>query len=345
MDKYLVLKGCAGLGNRLITLMKALQYAKLSGRKIYVDWADGMFGAVGTNVFEEYFFLRDAKHSSFEEVLDVFREGGTTFPSDWKESDFHKPIYPESSAPSSFMVYTPKIALNTRYKVLFSILPLHKISYILGLQSFQRPERMQGMTWWKMIRTMWRDDNMPLGSSLWPWLDAKIVFFADFRPLVAMSNFSKHIELKPFMQRVVEQKVREMQLDTAVGVHIRYTDKKPVIAIQSLIDKIDHLVRAKHRIFLCTDNKDIEEDFRCRYGSSLLTNEKEMPNVSGEGIHIWASFQDNPELKKRMFEDSLIDMWLLSKCKFLYWQGNSSFSYISSLLVKDRKSCADWTKL
>ena len=51
MDKYLVLKGCAGIGNRFITLMKAIQYAKLSRRIIYVDWGDGMFDNVGNNIF------------------------------------------------------------------------------------------------------------------------------------------------------------------------------------------------------------------------------------------------------------------------------------------------------
>jgi len=47
MEKYLVLKGCAGLGNRLITLLKAIQYCKKTGRRLYVDWADGMFAGGG----------------------------------------------------------------------------------------------------------------------------------------------------------------------------------------------------------------------------------------------------------------------------------------------------------
>lgn len=56
--KYLVLKGCAGLGNRFITLMKAINYAKVSGRTLYVDWSDGMFGALGKNAFSEYFDIK-----------------------------------------------------------------------------------------------------------------------------------------------------------------------------------------------------------------------------------------------------------------------------------------------
>lgn len=55
--KYLVLKGCAGLGNRLITLMGAIRYCERTQRILYVDWADGMFDQEGQNAFTQYFEL------------------------------------------------------------------------------------------------------------------------------------------------------------------------------------------------------------------------------------------------------------------------------------------------
>jgi hypothetical protein len=54
------------------------------------------------------------------------------------------------------------------------------------------------------------------------------------------------------------------------------------------------------------------------------------------------------EEKERFFEDSIADMWLLSMTGMLYWQGNSSFSYISKILKNDSANSAttvDWLKL
>lgn len=345
MAKYLILKGCAGVGNRFITLMKALQYARLSQRKIYIDWADGMFGAVGNNVFTEYFKLTGVNIATLDEIMTAYKNGASTYPRNLIEKDFYSPIYPESSDESSFMIYTPQIANNTLYKVGLSLIPLHKMVYLLGLQSFQRPKKMQGMSWWKSVRTMFDGDNIPLGSNLWPWLQEDIVFFADFRPYVSMKNFTKTVSLTPEFQNFIDMKTDKLYLKDAVGVHIRYTDKKPSGSLDKLIQKLDEHVKDGFNIFLCTDNKDIEEDFKVHFGKHVIITDKYIPKTENGGIHIWASKQQDSELKKKMFEDSLADMWLLSRCQILYWQGNSSFSYISKLLKGNKKLCIDWTKI
>lgn len=41
--KYIVLKACAGLGNRLVTLSNAIDYSLKNNRTLYVDWSDGLF--------------------------------------------------------------------------------------------------------------------------------------------------------------------------------------------------------------------------------------------------------------------------------------------------------------
>lgn len=343
--KYLVLKGCAGLGNRFITLMKAIQYAKLSHRKIYVDWCDGMFGPSGCNVFEEYFEFSYKNIASLSEIIDHFRNGATTYPSCIEEEDFNRPIYPQSNISSRFMVYTPKIANQTLYKVGLSIIPLHKLVYLLGLQSFQRIEKRKNLSWWNVVRTCCDGKNFPLGSNLWPWLKEDIVFFADFRPLISMRKFTKYIRLKEEYQNVIDLKSTEMKLDSAIGVHVRYTDKKPGKRLDNLVHALSERISTnKIKIFLCTDNLDIQEEFYKKFGDLVFTTEKYIPKCK-EGIHIWASQQADGYLKKRMFEESLTDMWLLSKCKWLYWQGNSSFSYISSILKNDKGNCFDWMKI
>ena len=341
-DKYLILKGCAGLGNRFITLMKALQYSKLSDRKICVDWSDGMFAAPGVNAFDEYFDLKYDKKATLEQIKYAFTNGRSTYPKNIVAEDFDRPIYPESNIESSFKVFTPKLASNTIYKVGLSIIPLHKIVYLLGLQSFQRPYKMEDMNWWKVVKTMNDGNNLPLGSNLWPWLKADIVFFADFRPWCPMKRFGETVTLKEKYQNIIDSKAKEMNLANAIGVHVRYTDKKPKQQLNVLLKRLGKDLDNGTKIFLCTDNKDIEIDFKEEFGNKVIMTEKYIPEVKGEGIHIWASFQNDDNLKRQMFEDSLIDMWLLSKCKFLYWQGNSSFSMISKLLLNDKQRCMDW---
>lgn len=344
-DRYLLLKGCAGLGNRFITLMKALQYSRLSGRKIYVDWSDGMFDAAGNNIFYEFFELNYENKVTIEQIKEVYNNGGTTYPRYIYLEDFEKPIYPESNVESSFKVYSPAISKKTIYKVVLSLIPLHKIVYLLGLQSFQRPDKFKDLTWWKVVKTINDGNNLPLGSNLWPWLKADIVFFADFRPFCSMKKFSSTIKLKEEYETIINNMASFLKLHNAIGVHIRYTDKKPKKQLDNLIGKLQKEVDNESKIFLCTDNKDIEEDFVRIFGDKIIKTDKYIPKVKGEGIHIWASLQNDNSLKRQMFEDSLIDMWLLSKCKFLYWQGNSSFSLISKLLIDDNKKCKDWLRL
>ena len=49
--KYLLVKGTAGLGNRLLFLLSALLYARLTERLLVVDWCDQTYSDDGTNAF------------------------------------------------------------------------------------------------------------------------------------------------------------------------------------------------------------------------------------------------------------------------------------------------------
>ena len=346
--KYLVLKGCAGLGNRFITLMKAINYAKLSGRTLYVDWSDGMFEALGKNAFSEYFDLKGIKCCNLEDVISAYETGATCYPSKMRKDDLTNPICEERDVKGQFVVYLPKIARKTIYKVALSVVPLHKLVYILGLQSFQRIEVKEKLSWKYVVKHMFDGDNLPLGSNIWPWLHARIVLFADFRPLVSMKNFFNYVSLKKNMYDKIASKASELGVQNAVGVHVRYTDKKPKGQLDVLHHQLKSMIEADSclKIFLCSDNPDVVEDFKRIYPGKVLFYEKFIPKVEDGGIHIWAAQHATDEVKQRMFEDSITEMWMLSMTKTLFWQGNSSFSYISKLLRdKENKKNIDWLKL
>ncbi len=54
-DKYLLVKGKAGLGSRIESLLTFILYAKLSGRRLYVDWSDPTYSNDVSNAFHSFF--------------------------------------------------------------------------------------------------------------------------------------------------------------------------------------------------------------------------------------------------------------------------------------------------
>lgn len=55
MKRFCLVKGIAGVGNRLMTLTAAVQYAEKTGRQVLVDWNDGYYAPKGTNAFPLFF--------------------------------------------------------------------------------------------------------------------------------------------------------------------------------------------------------------------------------------------------------------------------------------------------
>src|SRR5579871_704736 len=49
--RVLLVKGSAGLGNRILSLLSALLFARLTGRRLAVDWSDPLYARDGENSF------------------------------------------------------------------------------------------------------------------------------------------------------------------------------------------------------------------------------------------------------------------------------------------------------
>ena len=55
MDQYVLVKGKAGLGNRMMSAMTGILYAMLSSRRVVIDWSDFAYSNAGENVFPRLF--------------------------------------------------------------------------------------------------------------------------------------------------------------------------------------------------------------------------------------------------------------------------------------------------
>ena len=94
------------------------------------------------------------------------------------------------------------------------------------------------------------------------------------------------------------------------------------------------------RIFIATDNVSIEEQF-LKEDMNVIRFLKFMPKVSdGIGIHHWSKQNNRHELAERVLSESIMDIWILSRCKYLLYMGNSSFSRIAVTL--HNSTCINW---
>lgn len=343
MEKFLILKGCAGLGNRLITLFKAMNYANKSNRSLYVDWSDGMFAEKGSNVFYKYFMLDGVKYTQdISGIKSCISQGASTYPQTLELGMLDNSIYDDWHVTGGWIAKYPI------YRIIMSFLFKGKISSILGLQSWQmNTDKSNG--YFHRIRNVFNNTNFLLGGQLTIDKESTVVLFVDFRPFVKTKYIFDNIKLKEkyinsFLQFADKYNLRNI----GIGVHIRATDKKPSSKIEKLQKKIDMLLKQDDNriIFLSTDNNQLKQKWETKYNGRMITYPKYLPeDLNGRGIHHWALEQNIPNIKERMFEESLADMWILSMCKHLFWQGNSSFSLMSSILKNDKENVQNWLKL
>jgi hypothetical protein len=54
-ERVLLVKGRNGLGNRILSALTGILYARLSGRRLVIDWRDPCYGEGGQNAFHRFF--------------------------------------------------------------------------------------------------------------------------------------------------------------------------------------------------------------------------------------------------------------------------------------------------
>ena len=117
-------------------------------------------------------------------------------------------------------------------------------------------------------------------------------FFDFFKPSEAINS-----KMNKFIQ--------DTGFDSPIGMHIRRTDHITIIKESPsylFTDKIEELLSENPhaKIFLACDDNDLKQSIVNKYGDNILTREIN-PRFSDNGI-----------------EDSVIDLFLLSKCRTIY---------------------------
>ncbi len=296
VDKILLQKGKAGMGNRFLSLLDSILYTKLTNRKIIVDWNDETYSSDGSNVFPKFFDLHDVDQAS--EIPST----QSVYPIFWKD----------------------KLDENVN-EVMLSSESLDDLKY-------NNPKVWSKYTT-NISRIDYSEDVLVRWSFITEIYKLRKHFVGEFAYLQSLSNetilkkiIKEHLSLQPDIQAIIKKTIDNSFEDKVIGVHVRYTDRKSSINTHlRFIDKI-YKKHPKILIFLATDNKEVEDFFRARY-TNILVADKWYP-ASGASLH------QNPECPDR-FEngvEALVDIYLLSKCNYLIYDKTSTFGIVARLI-------------
>lgn len=330
-DKYLIVKGCAGLGNRLFTLCAAIEYAYITKRKLVVDWSDGQFAADGINSFFEVF-----KINNFP-LLEKNKINYENF----KDKSYYPPNWKSRERSNIYEIFDAKRAFDLFY-VPPKIIPKGRLRKVFGYWSDKNTKTNKNNNI-AAIYSIFRNDTYELSGNYSFKRNEDFIFYMDYIPKINKKYLINHIDLLDDIKNQIFMFSKKYMLNfNGIGVHIRATDKRPNKDLSSLIDLLSKYVDQNKIIFLSTDNKKIENIIKEKF-NKVISTKKYIPEISNGGIHMWAKRNNNDYYKIKMFKESVIDMWLLSECKILLYQGNSTFSLVSKFLKND-ENCYDWLK-
>ncbi|MBX3165258.1 MAG: hypothetical protein KF900_12350 [Bacteroidetes bacterium] len=315
-EKYLILKGCAGLGNRLVTIFAAIQYAQKNNRQLVIDWTDGQFDKKGINAFDKCF---DCNYplTNISKIKN------------WNELTHSSELFKQNKNEGVYDLY------EANQSAFFSKIP-RRLFFFEALKKLQHR--------WQPIINGNYFNSLNYGSDLSNNKTYDVLYYVDFLPHTNYDELPKYINIKSFLQEKIDILSQQKNVSNTIGVHIRNTDKKPTSDVYNLIkhlkDKHEH-----QTIFLSTDSVQIEKIFIDEFNKKIILFPKTKPELKNEGLHQWALYNNAEDLKYVLYEESIMEMFLLSQCQYLFYQGNSTFSKISRVYHPNKNNCYDWLKL
>jgi hypothetical protein len=229
-DRFLVIKGKAGLGNRMLSAVTGLVYADISNRIPTIDWRDGSYAPPGTNayplLFETPITVDPAQLDDEDNVA----------PAIWRNN--------LGRSPSELIArLDPKRHSD----------PFIYRKYCIDLGRLDESARV-GVFWSylpkleKLPRTAVRDR--------WPHLNLQ---------QITRSYLGRYFRLQPWIARKLQDLLQPLRRPI-IGVHIRFSDLRvPVDKIEAQL-KAARIKLSGSTIFLATDNADIETRIKQAFG-------------------------------------------------------------------------------
>jgi len=294
-NKFLLVKGIAGLGNRMLSALTGILYARLSSRRLIIDWSDHYYSSDESNVFHRYF------ECQLTAPADVIPATDSVSPSIWRgnlrESAWHmrkqKGQVHNSGAWRIFSIDLERLDYDEDVIVMWTY---DEKSVDLLRKHFKGPfAELNGLSTDNILRKLLRG-------------------YLILRP-----------EIRERVNRFKENNFGAIN----VGIHIRYTDHRT--NIWAILKKLNSLIKREPglRIFLSTDYTQIKNLFEELYPGVISTPHWYSP-APGMSIH---QNRERPDPLESGIE-ALVDLYLLPECDYMIIDSSSSFSYIAKLLAK-----------
>jgi hypothetical protein len=294
MNGFVLVKGKAGLGNRMLSAMTGILYAMLSSRKVVVDWSDRAYSDNGESVFPRLFAAPNS-----EDVLPTCARDSVR-PALWADR-LNQPA--------------DQVVEEIDAKAHSGLRGYRKFSF--DLSRIDYPEKTLVM--WSYTQLISRFRRYFRGSFSWmsSLSDEELMRWLLQNAMILQPDIMENVEA---------QWRNTVSREDVIGVHIRYTDKRtPLEPYYKVIDKL--LTAAPNaELFLATDNLSVQKDMVGKY-KRVVFHQKWLP-TDGQAMHYNASCPD----RAQSAIDALTDMYMLSKSKYLVFCGSSTFSYLSSVI-------------
>lgn len=322
-----MVKGCAGLGNRIFTLLEAIHYAEKTNRILLVDWGDGQYFEKGKNFFDIYFELKNSRYSSLNEAFEGLEQVSYTcapIPFSNRLTASLYDLYTQVHNPYCTRI-GHKFNLKGKLKSHWMLLRYYKGVNKLGLVSF--------------LISCLRSSSFAMGENMSYIHDKVVVIFADYMPKLRHEMLDR-LRIKDVYLTKFEKDKIYSDIKNSIGIHVRYTDLKPSVEIMRLVEHLKTHYKEKS-FFLATDSHLIESIFESNF-SNVLKIEKDLTSDQS-AIHKKNRSTLSDDQSVIDFENSLKDLYFLSRCEKLYFQGNSSFSLLAAGWHTQEKF--DWQKI
>ncbi len=301
-DTYLVVRASGGLSNRLQALLGGIAYCLLTGRKLCVDWRDGLYSDDFSNVFSQWFTLKGVETASCKEVEDAYAKGATLSPPFWKEYLSEAIAVEYLFSGDSHMSEGGLTASRYDIAQLESLTHEHDVADIL--------------VYWG-----W---NLEAIQSLASVLKTKVSRYAHMNlDAIPYALLQEHVVPTKAIREEVEQFFTQHFTSPPVGIHIRHSDLQS--PLPAMLTKLQEVTTESQEIFLCTDNPLVEKMVRRLY-PHCVTRTKIFQGVNVP-LHCYVPGISNVE---KGF-DAVVEMLILAKCQHIIHYAPSSFARISIL--------------
>jgi hypothetical protein len=311
--RFLVLTcGPHGLGNRLQNLIYGVAYARATGRLLIPLWLDGVFGPAGHNTFWDVF--QETEDVLVRDVAFLAEEQDVT-PPVWRgrlSQDTLDTLHARHcTAPEAcgLEIHPSCACADWREHKAWQLDLPEKVIVTYGYRHLLKdmPEGLRRREY----------------EGLTDQQVARRLLQAALRP-------------RPEFQAELDRITADLGLDSGrptLGVHIRNTDMSPNGPLKPIFRKTVEFAEEiaaqtgqRPLIYLATDSETALTMAR-EAGLDFVTIPKELP-PGDQPLHLGNLITDRAALLRT----GLLEMYLLSRCRYLCLQGNSTFSTTAALL-------------